>query len=104
MIEPILRKTPPERLLDNPIVMRPSLSTWVSQKARIILIGDAAHPVVPLTGQGGSQAVEDGAVVAIALQLAGKGGVPLALRVTEKIRWVITSSHVTSPAILVLMP
>lgn len=51
-----------------------------------MLIGDAAHPYFPVVGQGGSQAIEDGVVVATALELAGKENVPLALRVAEKIR------------------
>lgn len=54
----------------------------------MIVIGDAAHAYFPAIGQGGGQAIEDGAVLAIALQMAGKGNEALALRVTEKIRYV----------------
>lgn len=53
-----------------------------------MLIGDAAHPFLPYTGQGGNQAIEDAAVLAICLQLSGKKNVPLALRVAEKLRCV----------------
>lgn len=52
----------------------------------MVLIGDAAHPYLPVIAQGGGQAIEDGAVLAIALQKAGKGNEALALNVTEKIR------------------
>lgn len=51
-----------------------------------MVIGDAAHPVLPTSGQGGSQAIEDAATLAIALELTGKEQVPLALRATEAIR------------------
>lgn len=53
-----------------------------------MLIGDAAHPYLPVVGQGGGQAIEDGVVVATALSLAGKAHTPLALRVAEKIRYL----------------
>jgi 2-polyprenyl-6-methoxyphenol hydroxylase-like FAD-dependent oxidoreductase len=36
--------------------------------------------------QGASQAIEDGVVLAVTLQLAGKAKVPLALRAWETIR------------------
>ncbi|KIA75845.1 FAD dependent oxidoreductase [Aspergillus ustus] len=91
MIEPILRSTPPKRLLNQKIITREPLDRWVSPHGRMIIIGDAAHPYPPISGQGGSQAIEDAAVVAIALQLAGKDHVPLALRIAEKIRSV--TSH-----------
>lgn len=52
-----------------------------------MLIGDAAHPYLPVVGQGGGQAIEDGVVVATALSLAGKANTPLALCVAEKIRY-----------------
>ncbi|KAL4812066.1 FAD/NAD(P)-binding domain-containing protein [Aspergillus spinulosporus] len=54
---------------------------------RMIVIGDAAHPVLPISGQGGTQAIEDAAVLAIALELAGKAEINLALEATEKIRY-----------------
>lgn len=92
MIEPILRSTPPKRLLNQKIITREPLDRWVSPHGRMILIGDAAHPYPPISGQGGSQAIEDATVVAIALQLAGKDRVPLALRIAEKIRSVTTHS------------
>lgn len=76
----------PEKLVDHALIYRPPLETWVSAGGRVMLIGDAAHPYFPVVGQGGSQAIEDGVVVATALELAGKENVPLALRVAEKIR------------------
>lgn len=55
----------------------------------MIVIGDAAHSFLPYAGQGGNQAIEDAVVLAICLELAGKRDVPLALRVMEKLRYVV---------------
>lgn len=87
-LEPILRKTPANAIYHRQHVFTSPLKTWVSPRRRMFLMGDAAHVVCSVVGQGGNQAIEDGAVAAIALKLAGKGNEPLALRVTEKIRHV----------------
>ncbi|OGE58215.1 hypothetical protein PENARI_c001G12120 [Penicillium arizonense] len=86
-IEAVIRHTKPSKLVNHPLIYRPPLRTWISEGGRIILIGDAAHPYYPVVGQGGSQGIEDGAVLAIALSLAGKDRVSLALQVVEKIRY-----------------
>lgn len=41
---------------------RPPLETWI--RGRVTLLGDAAHPMMPFMGQGASQSVEDGLVLA----------------------------------------
>ncbi|KAH8889602.1 salicylate hydroxylase [Thozetella sp. PMI_491] len=91
----ILDVTPPENLIDYKLIWRDALKTWLSPKYRIVLIGDAAHCHLPTSGQGGSQAMEDGAVAAVCLQKA-RGDVPLALRVMERIRF--NRSHATHQA------
>lgn len=83
----IVKMTPPERLVDWKLVYRDPLPTWISSKGRIALIGDAAHPFLPTSIQGASQAMEDGACVAVCLQLGGKEHVTTALRAYEKIRY-----------------
>ena len=82
----IVRMTPPEKLIDWKLVTRDLLPTWVSAKGRIALLGDAAHPLLPTSAQGGSQAVEDGVCVAVCLQLSGRAHVKDALKAYEKIR------------------
>jgi salicylate hydroxylase len=51
---------------------------------RVVLIGDAAHPMLPFQAQGANQAIEDAVVLAACL--AGPGGLPAALHRYEEIR------------------
>jgi len=82
----ILSKAP--SCIDWKLVYREPLPTWISHGARLALIGDAAHPFLPTSIQGASQAVEDGVTLAVVLQLGGgKSDVPLAVRAWEKIRY-----------------
>ena len=85
IVHEIVKATP--FLVDWKLVYRDPMPTWVSPKARIALIGDAAHPFLPTSIQGASQAMEDGATVAVCLALSGKNKVPEALRAFEKIRY-----------------
>ncbi|KAK8030012.1 hypothetical protein PG993_011303 [Apiospora rasikravindrae] len=45
------------------LLYRPPLPTW--WKGSLILIGDAAHPMLPHQGQGGAQSIEDGVAMGI---------------------------------------
>ncbi|RKU46423.1 hypothetical protein DL546_006206 [Coniochaeta pulveracea] len=83
----IVKATPPDRLFDYKLVFRDPLPTFISPGCRIVLIGDAAHPFLPTSIQGASQAMEDGAVMAACLDVAGKDNVTEAIRVWEKIRY-----------------
>jgi 2-polyprenyl-6-methoxyphenol hydroxylase-like FAD-dependent oxidoreductase len=53
-------------------------------KGPVTLLGDAAHPMLPHTGQGAAQALED--AVALGLVLSGNGDPPQALRRYEEVR------------------
>ena len=86
IVRDIISTTPQERLVDWKLVYREVLPTWVSPKSRIVVIGDAAHPFLPTSVQGASQALEDGASIAACLDIAGKDKIPEALRVFERIR------------------
>ncbi|KAH8113467.1 monooxygenase [Phellopilus nigrolimitatus] len=81
----LIEKTP--SCIDWKLVWRDPLPTWVSAGARIVIIGDAAHPYLPTSIQGASQGVEDGVALAITLELAGKKNVHLATRTFEHIRY-----------------
>ncbi|GAA6008606.1 hypothetical protein JCM10207_007176 [Rhodosporidiobolus poonsookiae] len=61
---------------------------WVTETGKICLIGDSVHALSPLSFQGGSQAIEDGASLAVCLALSGgrPEDVPRALRAFEIMR------------------
>jgi salicylate hydroxylase len=56
---------------------RPPVDHWST--ARATLLGDAAHPSLPYMAQGGAMAIEDGAVIARALQQENDVGAALDL-------------------------
>jgi salicylate hydroxylase len=55
----------PDGWLKWPLYDRPPLATW--GRGRMTLIGDAAHPMLPLLAQGAGMAIEDAAVLADSL-------------------------------------
>ncbi|KAK1761652.1 hypothetical protein QBC33DRAFT_520249 [Phialemonium atrogriseum] len=87
LVTRIVEKTPEDQLVDWKLVYRDPLPTWVSPKARVLLLGDSAHPFLPTSTQGATQALEDGVTIAICLRRAGKAGIPAAVRAHEKIRY-----------------
>ncbi|BCS21601.1 FAD-dependent oxidoreductase [Aspergillus puulaauensis] len=86
-LAPLISKTPGDNCLNQTLYTRPPLKNWVSSNGRMIVLGDAAHPFLPHAGQGANQGIEDAAVLALCLQITSKDDVPLALRVTEKLRY-----------------
>ncbi|KAH6999196.1 hypothetical protein BKA56DRAFT_685174 [Ilyonectria sp. MPI-CAGE-AT-0026] len=70
-----------------PLLSGAHLPTWISKSQKLVILGDAAHAMVPYMSQGAAMAVEDGAALAEALSLiSSKDQVPNALRVFEKER------------------
>lgn len=82
----VIKFTPPNQIFDHKLAWRDPLPEWTSKYNRMIVLGDAAHPFLPTSGQGAGQAIEDCATVAICLELAGKNRVPLGLQVCERLR------------------
>lgn len=95
MAHDIAKATPADKLVDYKLVYRDPLPTFISPKARIALIGDAAHPFLPTSIQGASQAMEDGVTLAVCLEKSAASAydsqqspdVQLAPRAYEKIRY-----------------
>ncbi|KAF2728088.1 FAD/NAD(P)-binding domain-containing protein [Polyplosphaeria fusca] len=88
IVQEIVKSTPKGgRLIDHKLVFRDPLPTFISPKARIALIGDAAHPFLPTSIQGASQSIEDGVVLAACLEQAGKSKIDVGVRAFEKIRY-----------------
>lgn len=72
-------------VIDWKLVYRPCLDKWVSDSGLVTLMGDAAHPFLPTSTQGASQAIEDGATIAKCLSKCA-GNIPLALHTYFEIR------------------
>lgn len=86
VLQKILKATP-SPLIDWKLVYRDPLPTWISPKRRIALIGDAAHPFLPTSIQGVSQAMEDGATMAVCLTRCGKEHIQEGVATFEALRY-----------------
>jgi salicylate hydroxylase len=68
------------------------LDHWVSPNGKALILGDAAHAMLPYMSEGAAMAVEDGAALAIALnRVTSPSQVRAALSVFEKERIMRTS-------------
>ncbi|MBD0383075.1 FAD-dependent monooxygenase [Paenibacillus sedimenti] len=81
-IEAVVQATDADAILSHDIFDREPLERW--SQGSITLLGDAAHPMLPILGQGGAQAMEDALVLAQCLQ--GDVDVTRGLRNYEQIR------------------
>jgi salicylate hydroxylase len=76
-----------EKTAKWPLLSGARLPTWVSKSQKLVILGDAAHAMVPYMSQGAAMAVEDGAALAELLSLIqSKEQLPEALRIFEKER------------------
>jgi 2-polyprenyl-6-methoxyphenol hydroxylase-like FAD-dependent oxidoreductase len=78
----IVASTEPGAMRFDELLQRPALLRWGD--GRVTLLGDAAHPLLPHTGQGAAQALED--AVALGLALSRPLDVASALRLYERVR------------------
>ncbi|KAK1762549.1 FAD/NAD(P)-binding domain-containing protein [Phialemonium atrogriseum] len=67
-----------------PLLFRAPIPTWT--KGKMVLAGDAAHPMLPHQGQGGAQGLEDGIALGIAMCGATRETVAARLAAYERIR------------------
>jgi 2-polyprenyl-6-methoxyphenol hydroxylase-like FAD-dependent oxidoreductase len=58
----VLRATPADRIIRTDIFDRDPIARW--HDGRVVLLGDAAHPMTPNLGQGAAQAIEDAGALA----------------------------------------
>ncbi len=72
----VVEATPAGDIRVDELYARDPIEHW--GRGPVTLLGDAAHPMLPHTGQGAAQAIED--AVALGLVLAPAGDVPDALR------------------------
>lgn len=73
--------------MKTPLMSGTALDKWVSPSAKLVILGDAAHAMVPYMSQGAAMAVEDGAALAVALsKISSAKELRFALGVFEKER------------------
>jgi 2-polyprenyl-6-methoxyphenol hydroxylase-like FAD-dependent oxidoreductase len=90
----VMKATPQEAIVCVPAQDRPFLDRWGA--GPVTLLGDAAHPMLTAFSQGGSTAIEDAVVLAMALRSAP--GVVSGLRAyedlrRERTRWLVEGSY-----------
>ena len=90
-LQHIIQHIPADSLIDHKMLWRDPVQKWVSEKGRICLLGDAAHPHLPTAGTGAAQAFEDAATIGSlmqkSIQQAGNGpDIALVFRAFEKLR------------------
>jgi salicylate hydroxylase len=64
----LIDQAPVDHLIKWGLFIRPPIAQW--SLGRVILLGDAAHPILPFLGLGAALAIEDGVVLARALKAA----------------------------------
>ncbi|MDG4667731.1 FAD-dependent oxidoreductase [Mycobacterium sp. 236(2023)] len=67
-IPQLIARTDPDDLLRNDLYDRAQPKRW--SEGRIVIVGDAAHPMRPHLGQGGCQGIEDAAILGRFIELA----------------------------------
>lgn len=77
------------------LMLRPPLESWTRE--HVTLLGDACHPTLPMMAQGAVQAIEDGYILARALEGAA-GDIPAALLRYEQARRDRTNRMVRASA------
>ncbi|KAH8108578.1 FAD/NAD-binding domain-containing protein [Phellopilus nigrolimitatus] len=79
---------------------RMPLKTWVHPEGRVVLLGDACHPMLPYRAQGAAMAIEDAAVLGNLLSRLAEPvaqHLPLLLHAYERLRYVrATNTQETS--------
>ncbi|MDD5303103.1 MAG: FAD-dependent monooxygenase [Elusimicrobia bacterium] len=81
-IAEVIAATPEDSIVRTPALDRPTTGSWA--RGRVVLIGDAAHPMTPNLGQGTCQALED--AVVLSRLLVHPASIEAAFRRFEKLR------------------
>lgn len=87
MVQRMLDYVPEGEVCEWKLRVHEALPTWIHKS--VALVGDACHPTLPHLAQGAAQAIEDGAVIAVALSRlpdTTPESINKALRVYEKVR------------------
>lgn len=68
------------------IAVGPELESWRSKNGRVVLLGDAAHAMIPHAAQGLSQGIEDGISLAKMLRNVSESSVPVVTEAWVRLR------------------
>lgn len=68
------------------IAVGPELETWRSKNGRVVLLGDAAHAMIPHAAQGLSQGIEDGVSLARMLRRTTNRHIPTVTEAWVRLR------------------
>lgn len=83
----LIDQIPDENIMEWRLCQHSPLPTWTHGK--VVLMGDACHPMLPYVGQGAAQSLEDAAVLHLALnrvQISTSGHLELLLKAYEVAR------------------
>ena len=80
--------TPPKSIINFALLWRNPKPVWMSPARRVLQIGDCAHSYLPASGNGATQAMEDGITIAECLRQAGKDGIEEAVGAFVEMRCV----------------
>jgi salicylate hydroxylase len=81
-----------DKTLKWPLLSGQPYDKWVASSGRFLIIGDAAHSMLPYMSEGAAMAVEDGGALAEVLnRIEEKDQIPMAMEIFEKERILRTS-------------
>jgi 2-polyprenyl-6-methoxyphenol hydroxylase-like FAD-dependent oxidoreductase len=86
-IAAFIRTAPKGSVVNWQLKFRDPHEQWTSPGGRVVQLGDAAHAFLPTSGNGATQAIEDGVTLATCLQLAGKAQAANATKAYNKLRY-----------------
>lgn len=73
--------------MKTPLMSGAALDKWVSDSSKLVILGDAAHAMVPYMSQGAAMAFEDAAALSVVLsRISSPKELRFALKVFEKER------------------
>jgi salicylate hydroxylase len=81
-VRDVMARAPAGRLIKWGIFSRPPRDVWV--QGRIVLLGDAAHPMQPFLGLGAAMAIEDGTI--LGREVAAQASIDAALAAYARAR------------------
>ena len=89
--------TPEKGVVDWKLLWRNPQPQWASSGGRVVQLGDSAHSFLPTSGNGATQAMEDGLSLATCLRLGGRNGVQLSTKAHVKLRYVLSYPNPQNP-------